>query len=46
MSGGQVKMANKRFTTIKNDYCVTFDERADIEEIQDDGKSIKTGTMF
>lgn len=46
MSGGQVKMANKRYTTIKNDFCLTFDERADIEEIQDQGNTIKKGQMF
>ena len=26
MSGGNVKMANKRFTTIKNDFAITFDQ--------------------
>ena len=31
LSGGTVKMANKRFTSIKNDFCITFDSRAEIE---------------
>ena len=43
MSGGQVKMANKKFTTIKNDYCLTFDEGADIEEVDDAANAIKSG---
>lgn len=45
MSGGQVKMANKKFTTIKNDYCITFGDQAIIELKQDgdDGKKIKVG---
>lgn len=46
MSGGQIKMANKKFTTIKNDYQITFDERADIVEIQDQGNTIKQGQMY
>ena len=29
-------MANKKFTAIKNDHCITFDINAEIEEIQDD----------
>jgi len=24
-SGGSIKMANKKFTSIKNDFCITFD---------------------
>jgi len=27
---GQVKLANKKFTSIKNDYCLTFDSSGDI----------------
>lgn len=41
MSGGVVKMANKRYTAIKNDHCINFDERAEIEEVQGDDKTIK-----
>ncbi len=29
-SNGSVKIANKKFTSIKNDYCLTFDHLADI----------------
>lgn len=35
-SNGQVKLANKKFTSIKNDYCIYFDSNADIVEIDDD----------
>ena len=36
MSVGNVKMANKRYTTIPNDHCITFDTYSKIEEIHDD----------
>lgn len=29
-------MANKKFTSIKNDYCLTFDQDAEIEESPED----------
>ena len=32
-----VKLANKRYTSIKNDYCLTFDKDAKILELLDDG---------
>ena len=32
-ANGFVKMANKKFTAIKNDHCITFDINAEIEEI-------------
>lgn len=43
MSGGQVKIANKRFTTIPNDHCITFDEHAAIEEVRDVENKITGG---
>jgi hypothetical protein len=47
MAGGQIKMANKRFTTIKNDFQITFDWNADIEELNDNKDSlIKTGSIY
>ena len=39
-------MANKRYTTIKNDYQITFDERADIVEVNDEANAIKSGVVF
>lgn len=35
-ANGTVKMANKKFTAIKNDHCLTFDINAEIEDIGDD----------
>lgn len=37
-SGGQVKMANKRFTAIKNDFCITFDSQTSIVNLGNDSK--------
>jgi replication factor A1 len=39
-SNGQIKMANKKFSSIKNDHCITFDINAEIEPADDD-KQIK-----
>eukprot|EP01138_Halocafeteria_seosinensis_P008597 gb/GECG01008787.1/.p1 GENE.gb/GECG01008787.1/~~gb/GECG01008787.1/.p1 ORF type:complete len:685 (+),score=106.24 gb/GECG01008787.1/:1-2055(+) len=38
MGGGRLKAANRRFTSIKNEYEITFDTRATIEACQDDDK--------
>lgn len=47
MSGGQIKMANKRFTTIKNDFQITFDSNAEIEQLNDNKDSlIKSGQIY
>lgn len=35
MKGGQVKIANKRYTTIANDHCITFDIGCEITESRD-----------
>ena len=43
MSNGQVKMANKRFTTIPNDHSITFDHFAKITECNAGGSKIKGG---
>ena len=32
IKGGSVKIANKRFTTIPNDHCLTFDANAEVTE--------------
>ena len=37
-TGGQVKLANKRYTSIKNDYCLTFDSNTVIECCKDDAQ--------
>lgn len=35
ISGGMVKIANKKFTSIKNDYCLTLDRLAVVTEVKD-----------
>lgn len=39
-------MANKRFTTIKNDYCIAFDGQAGIEEVPEANSRIKSGIVY
>lgn len=36
-SNGCVKMANKKFTSIKNDFCIVFEKNAQIIDVEDDG---------
>ena len=31
-SNGTVKIANQKYTSIKNDYCIVFDRSTEIEE--------------
>ena len=35
---GMVKLANKRFTSIPNDYCLTFGRNAHIERVEEDAE--------
>jgi ssDNA-binding replication factor A large subunit len=35
-ANGQVKMANKRYTSIQNDYSIVFDKNSTVELVQDD----------
>lgn len=46
MRGGQIKIANKRYTTIPNDHCITFDANADIRELEDESESIAMAFNF
>lgn len=39
-SNGQVKIANQRFSSVRNDFCIVFDKNATITEVPDD-KSIE-----
>ena len=39
---GQVKMANKRFTSIKHDYCLTFDNATVFQQCSSDDPRIRT----
>lgn len=40
MSNGQVKIANQRYSSVRNDFCIVFDKNATITEVPDD-KSIE-----
>jgi len=33
---GQIKPANKRYTSIKNDYQITFNKETEIKEAEED----------
>ena len=35
-TGGSIKLANKRYTSIKNEYCLTFDYSTVVEKCRDD----------
>jgi replication factor A1 len=45
-SNGVVKMANKRFTSIKNDFCIVFEKNAQINEVPDDGSIAEQAFEF
>ncbi len=46
ISGGQIKIANKKFTSISNDFCITFDKNTTIEEASDDESIGAQGFCF
>ena len=37
-SNGTVKIANQKYTSIKNDYCIIFDRSSEIQEVEDDNR--------
>lgn len=41
-----MKLSNKRFTTIPNDFCITFDSYAKIEEVQEAPDAVIQGGGF
>lgn len=43
---GQVKLANKKFTSIKNDHCLTFGNDTEIQEVAEDTKIMSNGFSF
>ena len=45
-SGGKISLANKKFTSIKNDYCITFDLNTKINEVSEDSKIKQMGFDF
>lgn len=36
VSCGQIKIANKKFTSITNDYCISFSDSTDFKEVKED----------
>lgn len=34
---GSVRIANKKFTTVKNDLCLIFEKNSEIIQVEDDG---------
>merc|ERR1719409_1123572 len=40
ISGGKVKVANKRFTHIKNDYSLSLEAHSEVTPVADDDSSI------
>ena len=46
ISGGQIKMANKKFTAIKNDYCITFGFDTEFKNADEDKQINQTGFSF
>ena len=43
---GNVKIANKKFTSCKNDYCLNFDANAEVTEAADDKMIKNVGFSF
>jgi len=39
-------MANKKFTSIKNDFCLIFEKNAQIIETEDDGSIASLDSAF
>lgn len=46
LTNAQVKIANKKFTSIKNDYCLTFGNHTEMKEVQEDTKITQSGFSF
>ena len=45
-ANGQVKIANKRYTSIKNDFCLTFGLETEIQECKEDTSIMASGYSF
>lgn len=46
IAGGSIKLSNKKFTSIPNDYALHFDEETDIRELPDDPLIPQSYTAF
>lgn len=45
-AGGNVRIANAKYTSVKNDYTIIFDRNSIIEAAQDDQKIKNQGFSF
>jgi ssDNA-binding replication factor A large subunit len=45
-SNGTIKIANQKYTSIKNDYCIVFDRNSEIKECEDDEHISGQGFSF
>ena len=45
-AGGRVKVANRKFTSIDNDYCIYFSNTSAISRLEDDGQIQENGFFF
>lgn len=45
-ANGAVKLANKRYTSIKNDYCLTLDNNTVIKKCEEDKAIVEAGFSF
>jgi replication factor A1 len=45
-SKGQIKLANLKYTSIKNQYTIVFDKNSEIQEVKDDMQIQMNGFCF
>ena len=45
-AGGQIKIANQKFTSIKNEFSIVFDKNSVVELVQDDLQIRSQGFSF
>lgn len=46
VSNGTLKLANKKFTSIPNDYCITFSYNTEFSEVPEDSAIGKEAWSF
>ena len=46
VSGGKINMSNKRFTTIPNDYCISFNDSTKFDPAEEDSTIGNVGFTF
>ena len=46
VSNGSIKLANKKFTSIPNDYCISFNDSTEFKEAKEDTSISKHAFAF